>query len=232
MAAGFGGGGGAKFAPTTPGDYTFQVVDVQATTTQDYNDKSVQRAQFKWTCDLWTGQGWERRNLWTGRNFTDISQIQDPKFISKLNYLVRACGLPVPTDAAQAAAWNEQSLIGRRFTIRVEPDPASGILVQRWLPPASSSAPQQQAPPAAAPPVAPQQYVPPAPALQQQAPPAVPQYPPQQYAPPPPAPQYLPPAAPAPPSYPPSPPVPNDPFAGDPGATPPRAAAALADPWA
>lgn len=207
--AGFGGGGGKLDLP--PGDYVTQIADVNVGKGKD-PQTGIESERFKWGVDIHVMNAWQRKTLWTGLNFSDARNASSAQFVSKLTKLVKAVQGRIPENAAEAAAWDENSMLGGRFILRLEADPVTGVIEQKYL----ALPPAPGAPPAAAPQAPPQyapQYAPPAappaapqPAAPQQAAPQAPQYAappaPPQYAPPQPAPgaspQY---AAPAPPQY-------------------------------
>lgn len=215
---------GLGLAPA-PSPYAAHIADCKAIKGQDPKTKE-ETDRFQWGVDIWIGNQWVRKSIFTGTNFCDLSNIRDPQFIPNLVKLVRACGLPVPQSADEARAWHPNTLIGQRFGVRVEED--SGIITERYVrldAQQPQAAPVQQAP-APAPQAQPAQYLPPqgyapAPPAAQPAPP--------QYAPPP--------AAAALPAYAPAPPPqqyvpPSDPFQ-QPAPTPAAAGVAgAADPWA
>jgi hypothetical protein len=123
MPAGWGSGGNTDLKP---GRWIAQIRDVNRTEGQDFNDKTKKIEQFKWDCDvqLQGGDGrWQPHTIYTKCAFADMAKIDNPQFVPKLNRLVRACGVKLPTNADEAQAWDEQAMIGMRFGILVQPDP-------------------------------------------------------------------------------------------------------------
>lgn len=148
--AGFGGGGAGKITDLGPGRYVAQVRDVETVEGTAYNDKTKTVQQFKWGLEVGVNGRWVPRTIWTGTDFTDMSAVKDPQFVSKLTRLVRACGQKLPTSAAEAAAWKEDSLIGLRFGLVIAQDEETGTLSVKFVP-LQQSAPAQAAGTAAAP---------------------------------------------------------------------------------
>jgi hypothetical protein len=135
-----------------------------------FQDKPNPGPRFKFSVDVWMGNAWQRKTIFTGTNFCDPNQVSAASFIPKLVKLVRACDMPLPMDAQQAAAWTADCLIGKRFGILMSPDPETGKVEPRFVrlaqAPVLPRPPERPAP--AAPPA--QQFQPPAPT------PAPPQY--------------------------------------------------------
>lgn len=220
--------------PRAEGEYIFHVVEKEDTVFEDKAKKET-REQWAWKIDvqtIWsrlpTGQAvkgdgsWRRDTIYTGRAFSDPAKADKPQFVAKLNKLCRALGLPIPTNAEQAAAWDEALPLGRQGGIIVRPSLETGQL-EEFLVPISSLQSMQQAPTAQAAPPAVQAPVVQAPVVQHQpvyaAPPAAAPQPVVQTWAPPPAP-----AAGA----------PSDPFADAPQAPAPAAVAAVTGaqvPW-
>ena len=139
--AGWGSGGSKLDLPPAPTPYTAQVADVEVKRQADYNDKSKEVERFKFSVDVWINGAWARRTLWTGTNFSDPKDLSDPQFVPKLMKLVRACGLPFPANAQEAAAWDPNNcLIGKRFGILCQPDPESGVVQTKFVPLANGQA--------------------------------------------------------------------------------------------
>jgi hypothetical protein len=119
-------GWGSGKSELAPGRWLAQIRDVSRVEGEDFNDKSKKIEQFKWECDVQLQGGnnrWEPHTIYTKCSFADMAKIKDPQFVPKLNRLVRACGVKLPTCAEEAQAWNEQDMIGMRFGILVQPDP-------------------------------------------------------------------------------------------------------------
>lgn len=194
--------GGSFALPLSPEVYVCQIADVSQVEGKPFKDKPA-KDRFKWTVDVWMGNQWVRKALYTGIEFQDASKVSGAQWMPELMKLVRACGRPLPQTPAEALAWNANDLIGVRFGVRMETDEA-GAPQKRYVQ-ILDAAPQQHAPvPQVAAPTAPQ----PVP-VQAAAPPAP------VTAPPPPSAQTAP------------PPAQNasepDPFDGDAGAIPPVA---------
>lgn len=147
--AGFGSGGGKLNLSPSPQPYVAQVADVGSAEGRDFNNQNAKVPQFKWTIHVWVNGAWQVKTLFTGINFTDLANVRDPQYVSKLTRLVRACGLPVPQSVAEAQAWDERSLIGNRLGIKIEPDPETGVLQERFvrLQPAAPAQPSQPSQP-------------------------------------------------------------------------------------
>lgn len=122
MPAGWGSGANTDLAP---GKWRAQIRDVTRVEGTDFKDPNKKVEQFKWECDVQLeGQGvrWEQHTVYTGVRFADMTKIKDPQFVPKLNRLVRACGVKLPTSADEAKAWQENDMIGLQFGILVQPD--------------------------------------------------------------------------------------------------------------
>ena len=137
------GGGGMRLPA---GLNTAQVVSVQAVLSTKLKDQGKDPEQFEWSVQVWVGGKWEPRKIWTGRSFQDPSSISAPQFVPKLMKLVRACGQPLPTTASEATSWREDSLVGHRFGILMQPDPEDPSTLRDYI------VPLQQQPTPAPPP--------------------------------------------------------------------------------
>lgn len=221
--AGWNAGGGKLELPISPTPYVFQIADVK--TVQGKNPKTNEpNTRWQWGVDIWLNNQWVRKSIYTGTEFQDISKISSAQFVPELMKLVRACKRPLPTNAAEAAAWSPDSLIGCRAGIRmVEED---GLVQKKFVQieePAQPAQPMAPVPQPVAPihPNAHSAGVTPPPASPAVEAPVAPVA-----------------AAPTPaPAAPPAPASPADPFAGDPGSIPPAAynpppVASAADVWA
>lgn len=132
------------------GRYLFHITGVELTEGTDFKDKSIKIPQFKWlqkyrqshqlVVDANGNQhwapvngDWQEKPLWTGRSFQDPNSISEPQFVPKLMRLCRACQVAMPMNAEEAARWDEQQLVGRRYLVQVTPDVETGVLVEKWL---------------------------------------------------------------------------------------------------
>lgn len=197
--AGWNAGGGKLDLPVSPHVYVFQVSDVKTIKGKDMG--KGEKPRFQWSIDVWVNNQWERKTIYTGVEFCDVTKISSAQFVPELIKLTRACQRPIPQNAAEALAWDPNSLIGCRAGIRIMEEDG---LVQKKFVQLEAQAPVQQVaaplPQVAAPQVAP----PPAPAAPVGPPPV---------------------AAAAPPPAPAD--VAHDPFVGDAGAIPATSAPAV-----
>lgn len=145
----WGNSGGGMRLPA--GRYTAQIVDVKLIESEQLRAQGKDPEQFEWTINVWLGDRWESRKLWTGCTFQDPASIKDIRFVPKLMKLVRACGMSLPTTKEQAEQWDEESLIGRQFELLIQPDPENPDVLKDYLvaPQGGQQAPSPTRPPKA-----------------------------------------------------------------------------------
>lgn len=136
--------GGSKLDELPVGDYPTIIRDVELAESE-YQGKT--RLQFAFIVDVKRNGGMERRRIWTSRSITDMSTKPDPKFVSGLNRLLRACERTVPQTRDEAEEWDERSLVGARFLLRMVEDEETGAVVKRFVPLKKGTAPVQEATP-------------------------------------------------------------------------------------
>jgi hypothetical protein len=137
MAAGF----GANFA-LPAGDYVAQIVDVTTVEFDSRKNPGKKDVKWKWIIDVKArgSQEWQRSDILTGQRFLPKEQIKSPQFIPALHHLSKALGVPVPTTAAQAMAWDEQDQIGKQFRMRITLNEDTEQLETQYLPMPSAQA--------------------------------------------------------------------------------------------
>jgi len=124
---------GAAREEYEPGDYIAQVKDVEATEADDLKNPGKMKPVFIFSVDVAVDGEWQDRKIFTSRRFTDMKNVKSPQFVSGLNKLVKACGMPVPQTADAAAAWDENDLIGKQFIWRVEVDEETDEKVRKYV---------------------------------------------------------------------------------------------------
>lgn len=127
------------FEELPAGDYLAAVVDCAEVEGKDFKDPNKTKPQFEWRINVWVDGEWKERRVWTPRVFTIIDPKNPTPFISNLNKLVRACGLPVPQTKEAVLAWNTDDLIGLEFCYRVTEDDENPDKILRKLIPISRS---------------------------------------------------------------------------------------------
>lgn len=142
---------GGKMDELPVGDYPAVIRAVELAEGSDFKDPTKKKLQFAFTCDLKVNGGVETRKIWTSRQITDMATVKNPQFVSGLNRLLRACEREVPQTREAVEEWDEQSLIGARFVLRMVEDEETGTVVKRFVPYKKAAAP---AAPAAPPPPA------------------------------------------------------------------------------
>lgn len=141
-------GWGSGKSQLPKGKHVAQVRDVKNTMSKGFQDKAP-APQFEWGVDVQINGQWIAHTIYTGQNFCDPSSLSNPQFVPKLMRLVKACGVALPTNAAEAQRWDPQILIGKQFGIQVDEDPETNALVTRYV--LLKSQGQQSAAPAADP---------------------------------------------------------------------------------
>lgn len=103
---------------------------------KDFKDKSKEVDQFKWDVQYQEegSEEWKSRIIWTRQDFLPWESITAAHLIPKLMKLVRACGLACPQTQAEAEAWDENSLVGQYFRVKVEADEESGKNIEKFVP--------------------------------------------------------------------------------------------------
>ncbi len=131
--AGF--GSGANF-DLPQGTHVHYINGVSHTETTGFRDKTKIVKQFLWDVQYQEegSDEWKSRKIWTGQDFLLWESITASHLIPKLMKLVRACGMASPQTQEEAAAWNEEILVGQYFRVKNEPDEESGKLVEKFIP--------------------------------------------------------------------------------------------------
>lgn len=116
-----------------PGKYLAQIVKCEAVRVKSLKDPSKLEDRFKFTVDIQVNGEWETRSIYTGQNFTDESQQDDPQFISGLNKLTRAAGLKVPQTLEEVEEFDTDLLEGRQFVWAVVQDEETHKIQRKYL---------------------------------------------------------------------------------------------------
>jgi hypothetical protein len=124
---------GGKGLNLPPGDYVTHITEYKSVMSKGFQGKEPEE-QWQWGIQLQMPNGtWVGRSLFTGQRFTDPAKLSDPQFIPKLMRVVRACGLPLPSTAAEAKAWQPDLLLNKQFITRVVEDEETGATEIKYL---------------------------------------------------------------------------------------------------